>query len=1054
MSTRRSTQNETTPGFTDHERLAIAKFYQRQEEACLEDLCAIAVIGAEAKERVRQRATSLVDAMRKTRSRFGGIDGFLQSYGLTTKEGIALMCLAEALLRIPDAETANQLIRDKIGKGDWRSHLGQGDDIFVNASTWALMLTGHIVGRDGEKPEAALLDKVLTRLGEPVVRASVGQAMRVLGHQFVMGSTIERALDRARETEARGYSYSYDMLGEGARTQADADRYFDAYRDAIETIGKAAGGRGPKEGPGISVKLSALHPRYEFAQRDRCVPVLIDRLAELARACAHHDIGLTVDAEEADRLEPSLDIFQGVATQGELGDWAGFGLAIQAYQRRALAVVDAVVGLARRCGRPLMVRLVKGAYWDSEIKLAQERGLDSFPVFTRKASTDVSYLSCARRLLEARDALYPQFATHNAHTVAWILEQAGGTAGFEFQRLHGMGEPLYHSIVEEAQELRVGCRVYAPVGGHRDLLPYLVRRLLENGANTSFIHRIRDDGRPVDDVVADPIEKTTSRASKPHPRIKAPSDLFQPERPNSRGIDLSDPLAVDTLVGSLSEDQPMVSVASIIDGQTVAPAAGAITPIANPAHPNQIIGQVKEADTELVDRALSSAVRGFERWNGTSPSDRAAVLDRIADLYEQNRQQLMALSIREAGKTIPDALTEVREAVDFCRYYASVARDEHEPWDLPGPTGETNRLVLEGRGVFACISPWNFPLAIFTGQIVAALVTGNTVISKPAEQTPLIAHFAVQLMLKAGVPPDVLHLLPGRGEIVGQALCRDERVSGIAFTGSMETAQLINRALAARDGPIVPLIAETGGLNAMITDSSALAEQVCDDVVMSGFRSAGQRCSALRVLFVPQQGGDGLIDMLVGAISILRLGDPALLSTDIGPVIDGHAARSLREHCDQMDRSAKCLAKGKLSSGDEEGNFVAPALYELSSLDQLKGEVFGPIVHVLRYPADRIDQVVDQINARRFGLTFGIHSRIDATIKHVSSRIKAGNVYVNRNIIGAIVGSQPFGGQGLSGTGPKAGGPHYLSRFVTERTISTDTTAAGGNASLASLEES
>ncbi|MEM1401227.1 MAG: bifunctional proline dehydrogenase/L-glutamate gamma-semialdehyde dehydrogenase PutA, partial [Pseudomonadota bacterium] len=722
------------------------------------------------------------------------------------------------------------------------------------------------------------------------------------------------------------------------RTRADADKYFAAYKAAIATIGKAAAGRGPVDGPGISVKLSALHPRYSFAQRDRCVPELTQKLLELAIDCAKADIGLTVDAEEADRLEPSLDIIAAVAAAPELGDWGGFGLAIQAYQRRALPVVEGVIGLARRTGRRLMVRLVKGAYWDSEIKWAQEAGLESFPVFTRKASTDVSYLACARRLLAARDVVYPQFATHNAHTVAWIREKAGTIDGFEFQRLHGMGEPLYHSIVEAPTDGAVGCRVYAPVGGHRDLLPYLVRRLLENGANTSFVHRIRDDGRPITDVISDPVDVTTTRASKPHPLIRAPGDLFAPDRQNSSGLDLSDPVAVEVLRESLHKNTPRdIAAGSIVNGVVHRPASESPVEVVNPANRKETIGTIVEADGATVEKAISSAIQGFDDWNATPVDQRAAVLDRVADLYETNRPKLMALAIREAGKTIPDAVAEVREAVDFCRYYAKVAREELHRQDLPGPTGETNTLQLGGRGVFACISPWNFPLAIFTGQIAGALITGNAVIAKPAEQTPLIAHCAVTLMHEAGVPPNALHLLPGRGETVGQTLCNDERVAGIAFTGSMVTAQIINRALASRSGPIVPLIAETGGLNAMIVDSSALAEQVCDDVIASGFQSAGQRCSALRVLFIPREVGDGMVEMLTGAMDDLVLGDPMDLETDIGPVIDKEAASMLSDHCDAMDRDAKRLARSPLNGGVSDGTFFPPTLYEIDSLDRLKG---------------------------------------------------------------------------------------------------------------------
>ncbi|HEV7372357.1 bifunctional proline dehydrogenase/L-glutamate gamma-semialdehyde dehydrogenase PutA [Arenibaculum sp.] len=1032
-------------------RDAIAAAYRVDETRVVESVLRTATLPPEARLRIETEATRLVEGVRKARTRFGALDAFLQEYGLSTKEGVALMCLAEALLRIPDAETANSLIRDKIGGAEWERHVGKGDSLFVNASTWALMLTGRVVRLDDDslKQPATLLDRMISRAGEPVIRQAMLQAMRILGRQFVMGRTIEEALERARESERLGYRYSYDMLGEAARTMRDADRYFETYSRAIEAIGRARAGRDVFTGPGISVKLSALHPRYELAQADRVMAELLPRVKELALAAKTAGIHLTIDAEEADRLDISLDLIEAVFSDPALDGWEGFGLAVQAYQKRAVPVVAWLEDLAQRVGRRLMVRLVKGAYWDTEIKRGQERGLENYPVFTRKASTDVSYLACARHLLAARDAFYPMFATHNAHTVAAILEMSGDRRGFEFQRLHGMGEPLYHQIV--GPEMPV--RVYAPVGSHEDLLAYLVRRLLENGANSSFVNRIQDDQVPIGDIIADPVARVAGLAHKPHPKIPLPSGLYGAERPNSVGLDLSDPVVTGPLMAQMAAAwNRNWTAAPLVAGHGV---QGPVRVVRDPSDHRRVVGEVVEATETDVDRALAVGVAAFREWSRVPAGDRAACLDRAADLMERHRSELMALCVREGGKTIPDALSEVREAVDFCRYYAVRARASFaEPMRLPGPTGEENSLRLVGRGVFACISPWNFPLAIFTGQVVAALVAGNAVVAKPAEQTPLIAAYAVRLLHQAGVPPEALQLLPGDGSVVGARLVSDRRVAGVAFTGSTETAHAINRTLATRGGPIVPFIAETGGQNAMIVDNSALPEQVVDDVVASAFRSTGQRCSALRVLFVQDGIAPKVIEMIRGAVAELRIGNPGELATDVGPVIDAQQLAGLEAHVRKISGQGRVLHAGSVPADCAHGTFIAPHAIEIDGLDQLDREVFGPILHVIRWKRTDFERILDSIEATGYGLTLGIHTRIDRTAQRIYERLPVGNAYVNRNMIGAVVGVQPFGGEGLSGTGPKAGGPHYLYRFAAERSLTVNTTAAGGNTTLVSLGES
>ncbi len=1039
------------PGAIGPDRTALRAAFLMDESDAVNAVLADLDLSQDVRARIEVAARNLVEHVRAKREAQGTIQNFMAEYDLSSREGIVLMCLAEALLRIPDPETADQLIEDKLGEGEWEKHLGHSDSVLVNAGTWGLMVTGRLLHLD----EAAWTDldrafrRMIARTGEPVIRRAVTAAMRLLGRQFVMGQTIEEALRRARPAEAEGYRFSYDMLGEAARTAGDAERYFEAYRGAIQSIGEKTGGRGPIEGPGISVKLSALHPRYEFGQRRRVMAELAPRLKALALDAKAADIGFCVDAEEADRLDLSLDLIAVMAGDPELAGWDGFGLAVQAYQKRALWLVDWLAELARASKRRLMVRLVKGAYWDTEIKRAQERGLTGYPVFTRKASTDCAYLACARKLLRNNDAFYGQFATHNAHTLAAIMEFAGNAVDFEFQRLHGMGEPLYDLVVG-TEALDRPCRVYAPVGSHQDLLAYLVRRLLENGANSSFVNRIMDEEVAIDDIVADPVERTAELTDKPHPHIPLPADLYGSDRRNAAGFELTDPPTLTALADRMAEFEQWIGT-PLVDGREH---DGVAREIVEPADHRRGVGTIVEADERMVEGALVLASKAAGGWDATPADQRAACLERIADLYEENSAELMALAVREAGKTLPDALAELREAVDFCRYYALRARDEFAaPVALPGPTGESNHIALHGRGLFCCISPWNFPLAIFTGQVAAALAAGNAVIAKPAEQTSLIAHRAVMLMLQAGIPGDVLHLLPGRGEIVGARLVEDPRVSGVAFTGSTATARAINLALAKRHGPIATLIAETGGQNAMIVDSSALPEQVVADAVQSAFQSAGQRCSALRVLFLQEDVADKIETMLAGAAEELRVGDPRWLATDVGPVIDREARDMLDGHAAQLARSARPICKLPLGPECAHGTFVAPQAWGIDGIEALSQEWFGPILHVVRYEASRLDAVIEAINATGFGLTLGIHSRIDEKIDYLHRRLKVGNAYVNRNMIGAVVGVQPFGGEGLSGTGPKAGGPHYLQRFATERVLSVNTTAAGGNATLLSLAE-
>ena len=1028
---------------------------QRLRDAFLADESATVAALAEALALDPQtRAAIAADAMRlvaEVRARPAptlGIETLLQEYELTTAEGIALMCLAEALLRIPDADTANRLIRDKLAHADWEKHSGNSPSVLVNAATWGLALTGRLL-REEELASSGLsaaLLRVVARQSEPIMREAMEAAMRVMGRQFVMGRTIDEALKRSGESPE--WRYSFDMLGEAARTAADATRYLEAYHKAIEAIGRASAGKGPIAANGISIKLSALHPRYEAAQIDRVMKELVPRLLGLAEAAKRWDIGLTVDAEEADRLDLSLDVMAAAVGDPVLGTWSGFGLAMQGYQKRALKLVDWLVELARARERRLMVRLVKGAYWDAEIKRGQERGLAGYPVFTRKSWTDLSYLACARALLAAPDAIYPQFATHNAHTLAAVQRLAGDKGEFEFQRLHGMGESL-HRVAGDLLRPARPCRVYCPVGSHEDLLPYLVRRLLENGANTSFVHKISDPRTPMHKVVEDPHDVLAARGPRPHPRIALPRDLYG-DRRNSDGIDFSDTIEAPRLMAAMARARAGAwRAAPIVGGRVL---DGPSQARYEPANRRSTVGQVVEATPRQADEALAAAQAAQPAWDARGGEARAAILSRAADLFEANQASLMARIVAEAGRTVPDALTEVREAVDFLRYYAAEAGRLCVTDELVGPTGERNTLALQGRGVFLGISPWNFPLAIFSGQIAAALVTGNAVIAKPAEQTPLVGAEAVRLLHQAGVDPGALHFLPGDGKL-GAHLVRDPRVAGVAFTGSTRTAWAINRSLAARDAPIAALVAETGGQNAMIVDSSALPEQVVADVLASSFNSAGQRCSALRVLCLQEDIADKVETMLAGALDELRIGEPQYLSTDVGPVIDAEARTMLENHVVRLRRVARPIRELALAKDLPPGEYVAPSAFGIDSVAFLEGEVFGPVLHVVRYTADRLEAIVDAVHATGFGLTLGIHSRIDETIERIVSRARAGNIYVNRNMIGAVVGVQPFGGQGLSGTGPKAGGPHYLPRFATERTLSVNTTAAGGNASLVSLDD-
>ena len=1016
-------------------RQKIRDFYRIDEETSVQYLLPKAEISMAARSKAWERARKMVLQIREESEGSGGIDALLNEYSLSSEEGVVLMCLAEALLRVPDKATQDELIRDKLSQGQWSSHLGASDSLFVNASSWGLLLTGSMVKYSDLKLKSdfGVVKRTMGKLSEPVIRKAMNVAMKIMGKQFVMGESIEAACERAQDKESKGYVYSYDMLGEGARNMEDAERYFDAYVKAIHVIGAAAKNRGPRKSPGISIKLSAIHPRYEFTHAERVMGELVPKVKELCLLAKKYDIGLTIDAEESERLDISLDIIEAVFSDDDLGEWQGFGLAVQAYQKRAIHVIDWLRQLTERAGRKMMVRLVKGAYWDTEIKNAQKDGQPHFPVFTRKPSTDVSYHACANKLLEYRDTIYPQFATHNAYSASVILELAGDDKeGFEFQCLHGMGDTLYDQIVTNEN---IQCRVYAPVGVHEDLLAYLVRRLLENGANSSFVNAIVDVDKPVEELLEDPVERTQRLNKVYNHQIEMPIEMFGDERDNSKGLDLTDINVITPLKAQLDAwiTENKLDKANLPEGAA---------PVLNPANLDEVVGYHHYHSPEQMLGMLDKSEQAFASWSQVKVEERAEILNKTADLLEENMAELLAICIKEAGKVAQDSIDEVREAVDFLRYYAAQAQqlvqDER----------------LEARGVVLCISPWNFPLAIFLGQVAAAVVVGNTVIAKPAEQTSLIAVRAIELMQQAGLPEGVVQPVIARGSEVGNTLLPDNRIAAVMFTGSTQTGTLISQILAKRGGEQVPLIAETGGQNCMIVDSTALPEQVVDDVIASGFQSAGQRCSALRVLFVQEEIADNVIRMIKGAMKELHVGDPSMLSTDVGPVIDPKALNALNEHAEYMTTHGRLHYQCELSDEAQNGHFFAPRLYEVDSISELKKEVFGPCVHVIRFKSGDINKIIDQVNSTGFGLTMGIHSRIEERAQDLARRSRAGNIYINRNMIGAVVGVQPFGGRGLSGTGPKAGGPNYLPRLMKEKATPDNVELVIDDPSLATDDKS
>ena len=1012
-----------------HIRGKLRAAIRADEAETIRQLIADSAVTPEQRKAIAATGAKLVQTVRDT-SDPTMMESFLAEFGLSTREGVALMCLAEALLRVPDAETIDALISDKIAPSDWGAHLGQSSSVLVNTSTWALLLTGHVLAED-EAGFVGTVRGLVKRLGEPVVRVAVGQTMREMGRQFVLGRTIDEAVSRARKLEAQGYVYSYDMLGEAALTEADARRYHISYSNAISELAAACSGD-IRANPGVSVKLSALHPRYEFAKHERVMTELVARVRSLALIAKSANMGFNIDAEEADRLDLSLDVFEAVLSDPALKGWDGFGIVVQAYSQRAPILIDWLHTLAEKLDRKIMVRLVKGAYWDSEIKHAQVQGLAGYPVFTRKVNSDICYLACAKKLLSMTDRIYPQFASHNAHSVAAVLELAGDPSSYEFQRLHGMGESLYEALRRDRD---IRCRIYAPVGRHRDLLAYLVRRLLENGANSSFVNQIVDESILPEDVARDPFEVLEEHGEAvANPHIPLPPKIYGEDRLNAKGWDITDPVelaAINSARNRFKTDvwhaRPLVFACEHLGKPRV---------VVNPAAPLEVVGEVEDATPEHVEAAFAAAETGFSEWSARSAAERAAALERAAELYEENAGELFALCAREAGKTLNDAVAELREAVDFLRYYAR----------------EAQRLEAEGagtaRGTIVCISPWNFPLAIFTGQISAALAAGNAVIAKPAEQTPLIATRAVQLMHRAGIPENVVQLLSGDGPSIGAPLTADRRADGVCFTGSTEVAQIINRSMSENMAPDAPLIAETGGLNAMIVDSSALPEQAVQDVLASAFQSAGQRCSALRILYVQKDVEERVLEMLSGAMDELSLGDPWRLATDIGPVIDEEARSTIQVYCDRMEAEGRLIKKLEVPAT---GRFVPPSVFRVSGIEEMEREIFGPVLHVATFEAEEIDAVIDAVNARGYGLTFGVHTRVDSRVQQIVDRAKVGNLYVNRNQIGAIVGSQPFGGEGLSGTGPKAGGPHYVARFLKKEIEAVPTLSDGKPVGLAEL---
>lgn len=1048
----------------------IVDHYAVDEDALMPQLCVLAEPNQEIRYKIEAQARLLIDNIRSQDDIAHAVDKLLQEYSLDNEEGVILMCLAEALMRIPDAETADALIRDKLSEAEWDEHLGKSESIFVNASTWGLMLTGKVIGVGNKtKTPANLLSRLIKRAGEPVIRSAMHQAMRIMGKQFVLGRTIDEAIKNSKSYRAKGYTYSFDMLGEAAFTDADAKTYFESYLQAIRALAKSATStdtwRADRPQPSISIKLSALFPRYEEAQQRAVMDELYQRVLAIIKEARQLNVAITIDAEEADRLELSLRLFTKLFQHPDVQGWGLFGLVVQAYSKRALPVLGYLTSLAREQGDEIPIRLVKGAYWDTEIKHAQQLGLADYPVFTRKENTDVSYMACARYLLSSatNGCIYPQFASHNAHTVAAVSEMAAmnPNRAFEFQRLHGMGDALYDTLINDSH---CNVRIYAPVGAHKDLLPYLVRRLLENGANSSFVHRLVDAKTPVSDLIISPIAQAQSYGIYRNTKIPRAGELFtttdKGQRKNSQGYNLAVEAEREPLLASINHFLqahwsfvPVIGGKKMLADQCPDPETPSLEYqlIHSPYDHNKPVGDLLWATAEQAKQALTIADDAWFSWNQTSVIERAACLDRTADLLEQHTAELIALCTREAGKTLQDGIDEIREAVDFCRYYAHQARLEVAlPTVLPGPTGESNEHYYAGRGTFLCISPWNFPLAIFLGQISAALVTGNCVLAKPAEQTSLIAGRTIELMHQAGIPAEVLHFIPGAGATIGDALLSDDRVAGIVFTGSTATAKHINRTLAQREGAIPTFIAETGGQNAMIVDSTSLPEQVVADVMDSAFSSAGQRCSALRVLYIQNDIADRIIELLTGALQRFVVGNPEYYSTDCGPVIDQKAQQGLVNHCEFWQAQGKKLIQAPHHDSLENGFYVLPTLIEIDSISELSKEEFGPILHICRFEADQLDTVIEDINQTGFGLTLGIHSRNEATAAYIESRVRIGNCYVNRNQVGAVVGVQPFGGRGLSGTGPKAGGPNYLKRFATERVRTINTTAVGGNASLLS----
>ena len=1030
----------------------ISAHYLDDEHKIVDHLVSKARLTDNEKIAIQDIAKKLLTVVRQTRLSKSGLDAFMAKYDLSSEQGIVLMCLAEALLRVPDKTTADKLIQDKLTSTNWQAHVGDSEHLFVNAATWCLMLTGKILHTsDSTNRFQSILKDFLNKRSRPVIRRTIKYAMTILGQQYVMAETIEKALKRAHAKEKQGFTYSYDMLGEAAITMEDAQHYYNDYYVAIQCIGEAANKADVRENPGISVKLSALHPRYEIAQSDRIHAEMYPKLLKLVELAKEFQVGLNIDAEETERLALSLSLVERLAQETTLKGFKGIGIVVQAYQKRAIFVLDYLIDLAKRTEQRFMVRLVKGAYWDQEIKQAQIEGIEGYPVFTRKCYTDVCYQACVRKILEHTAYIYPQFATHNAYTTAMVMHLAGTYKDYEFQCLHGMGDALYDHIVGK-ENFDIPCRIYAPVGTYKHLLPYLVRRLLENGANSSFVHRIIDEKTPIENLIKDPVEKAQEMAFKPHNMIPLPGNIFGEKRMNAKSYNLHDTKVLEKLAQKMSEFETAHYIAKpiVFECDHIEPPPAEI--VQNPAN-GEAFGQVHYANQAIVDKAMENASDAFEQWDLEDPHQRIMALQKYADLLEENMPKFMTIAIKEAGKTLANALSEVREAIDFCRYYAMQAQQEFTaPRPLTSPTGEYNAISLHGRGVIVCISPWNFPLAIFLGQITAALAAGNTVVAKPAEQTPIIAYEAVKLLHEAGIPKNVLQLITGDGEI-GAALVDHKNTAGVVFTGSTNVAKSIQQTLAQKPGPILPLIAETGGQNVMVVDSSALPEQVVTDVIASAFDSAGQRCSALRVLYLQQEIADTIIPMLTGAMAELNIGDPGSIKTDVGPVIDQEAKEQLNQHIAKMTEQAKLIYKTPKDNALDNGTYVYPTVFEINSIHDLSAEVFGPILHIVRFKAKNLKAIANEINDTGYGLTFGIHSRIEKTIEFFRKNIRVGNIYANRNIVGAVVGVQPFGGQGLSGTGPKAGGPFYLHRLATERTVSIDTTAAGGNATLMHLAQ-